>query len=293
MKSLKLHLFLLLALACIAISAALHSSSTYVNLSDLQNRKDCEASIIHNPKGCHYLNPMVLQVKNKSSNDLYIVLKAGDIFIPSDTSCQNLVTTKSDTFFVKKNEMKSFPLAGMCIEPSDAGGRPQVVYKFLKHANEKLKQLADYIASKNFQSSAAQGAVWSLVKNEKDYSIYSNNKEELLGLNRIMEKITGHKPKTEEQILTRSQTYYAPPVYENKYWGEFAFKQNNETNLKLGLFDKRGIEVRELYNNPHHPKGNTKIEFAFDMAHYTDSTYLLILVKNQEIVSRTVLKPYN
>ncbi|MBI3235177.1 MAG: hypothetical protein HYZ42_14270 [Bacteroidetes bacterium] len=236
---------MLFILACVAISASLHQSSNYIDLSALHNRKDCDASIIHNPKGCHYLNPMVLQVKNKSTTDLYVVLSAGDIFIPSDTSCQNLVTTKSDTFFVKKNEMKSFPLAGMCIEPSDAGGRPQVVYKFLKHANDKLKQLAEYIASKNFQSSAAQGAVWSLVKNEKEYSIYSNNKDELIGLNRIMEKITGHKPKTEKQLLARSSSYYSPPVYENRYWGEFGFKQNNETNLNpdYALENLRGNSI--------------------------------------------------
>ncbi len=284
---------MLTVLAGFAISATLSTPKKYIVLSDLSKYKEYKTSISYNPKGCHYLFPMLLNVTNPTTEDIYIIVKTGDIYNPSDPTCQDILTTKSDTIYVKANETKLKPIAGMCIEPSDHGGRDKINYVYQKTANEKLKQIAEYISLKNYQSSAAQEAVWGLAKNQNDYFIYSNNKAELLGLNRVMEKITGHKPKTEQEMQASSAAYYSPPVYTNKYWGEFDFKQNNETNLKLGLFNKRGIQVRELYNNPTHPKGISKVSFAFDMAQYTDSTYLLILVKNQEIVSRTVLNPYN
>lgn len=284
--------FSILLIFGIVISAFTIPSKKYLDLSSLIENKDYQIAIQHNPKGCHYLNPMLLNFTNKSNEDVYIVVKSGDIYTPSDAGCQDLVTTKTDTLFVQKSQAISKSLAGMCIEHHDKGGYGQITYRYLKSADAKLKQLTDFISVKNYQSGASQGAIWDLVENVKDYSIYSNDKTELIGLSKAMEKITGHKPKTEEEILASNRTYYSPPVYQNKYWGEFAFKQNHVTNLKLGLFNKRGIQVRELYNNPVHAKGDTKIAFAFDMAQYTDSTYMLILVKNQEIVSRTILKPY-
>ena len=51
--------------------------------------------------------------------------------------------------------------------------------------------------------------------------------------------------------------------------------------------------ARELYNNPAHPSGNSKVAFAFDMASYKDSTYFLVLVRDDRVISRTELKPYN
>jgi hypothetical protein len=35
------------------------------------------------------------------------------------------------------------------------------------------------------------------------------------------------------------------------------------------------------------------VSFAFDMASHTDSTYFLVLVRDDQVMSRTQLKPYN
>jgi hypothetical protein len=236
---------------------------------------------------------MLLQATNRSAEEIYVVVTPGDIFEPSDPVMQNLIVTRADTIRIPVGGTISKPVAGMCIEPHDAAASRGIGYKFLKSAVDQLKTLSEFIAKKNYQSSAAQHAVWALVEKKKYLDIYSNDTSELMNLNRAMEKIAGIKTRTPEEIRKQNRVYYEPPVYESKYWGEFAFKHNRPSFLKLGLFNKRGIQVRELYNNPAHPSGVSKVSFAFDMASHTDSTYFLVLVRDDQVMSRTQLKPYN
>lgn len=265
----------------------------YMPLHKLPGVKGLQFELKHNPAGVHYLNPMLLEATNHSAEDLFVVVSPGEIYEPSNPSMQNLIVTRADTFKLPAGGSISKPVAGMCIEPHDAAGNKGTHYTFLKSATDQLKLLSEFIAKKNYQSSAAQQAVWALVDKNPYPDIYSNDTAELMNLNRAMEKIAGIKTRTPEEIKKQNRLYYQPPSYESKYWGEFSFKHNHSSFLKLGLFNKRGIQVRELYNNPSHPSGTSKVAFAFDMGSYTDSTYYLVLVRDDRVISKTELKPYN
>jgi hypothetical protein len=65
--------------------------------------------------------------------------------------------------------------------------------------------------------------------------------------------------------------------------GNFEFDFPSASHVTIGMFNKDGIIVRELYNNPTHPKGAQKLHFEFDAGEYNDKFYYIKVIVDGEV----------
>jgi hypothetical protein len=157
--------------------------------------------VIHgNSASIHYLEPIILELTNKSREPYLISVETGDLFIPDNPALQNIVITAAELLSLKPNSTQKFKLKGMCTESHDGSGNDKTTYTFQPSQNPKLKKLCDFIQSKKYQTSAAQHAVWALMNNGDLSNIYAADTVEENNLIRFMASLTGKK------FLLKTQT---------------------------------------------------------------------------------------
>lgn len=255
-------------------------SANPIPMQELIKSKKISCSIHGNSASTHYLEPVVAHFTNLSGEPVAFLIDNGDMFIPSDSTYQNIVVTHQEIVTLKPKEEKAVKIKGMCTEQSDMSGNDHLVYTFKGAGNETLRKLATFIGEKEYQSSAAQYAVWSLMGNKDINCIYSSDSTEEMNLKKFMASLTG---KTYQVKSTDYRyNYYSPP--REKVGGNFEYNFSKPQDVQIAMFDKNGILVRELFNQKKVAPGEHKMSFEFDSSVYTDDVYYFKLIAMNEVL---------
>ena len=249
-------------------------------LNDAQKAQKINCVIHGNSSSTHYLEPVILEVTNISNAPLTINIEDGDMFIPSDSSYQNIVVTTPETVSLQPKEKRTIKIKGMCTEQHDGSGNDNTVYACKTMSDTKLKKLADFIAVKKYQTSAAQYAVWSLMDNGDLNSIYASDTTEENDLRKFMASLTGKTYEVKSKDYRYN--YYTPP--NEKVGGNFEYNFSKSQDVQIAMFDKNGILVRELFNQKKVPSGSHTFTFEFDSNVYTDDVYYFKLIAMNDIL---------
>ncbi len=254
-----------------------------IKLNEAIQLKKINCLVHGNSSSTHYLEPIVLELTNNSAETVAINIDNGDLFIPLDSNKQNIVVTENEMLVLKPKEKQTFKIKGMCIESGDGSGKDETIYTYKSGNNDKLKKLAAFIASKKYQTSTAQYAVWSLMNNDDINSIYGADSTEENDLKKFMANLTG------KTFVVRSKdykyNYYEPP--KEKVGGNFEYSFTQAQDIQIAMFDENGILVRELFNKKNVPAGTHKLNFEYDSSVYTDAVYYFkLIVGNEVLVSR-------
>lgn len=253
--------------------------ATPIHLTEAIKTKAVSAVIRYNPTGTHYTEPLLLELTNNSNSTVNISIENGDIFIPNETVRQNIVATKAYLFTLLPAQKKTSKIKGMCIEQNDAAGAASTLYTITKGKNDTLKKLATFIAEKNYQTSAAQFAVWAFIDRNDVNNIYSSDSAEENDLKKFIAKLTGKSYTIKSNDYTTN--YYAPP--KEKVGGNFEYNFSKTSDVQIAMFNKNGILVRELFNQKQVQPGIHKFNFAYDASVYTDDIYYFKLITNNEV----------
>lgn len=234
-----------------------------------------------NAVSTHYLEPIVLELTNKSSEPFRITVETGDMLIPDNASLQNIVITATDLLSLKPNSTQKFKLKGMCTESGDGCGNEKTRYTFQASQNQKLKKLCDYINTKKYQTAAAQNAVWALMNNNDLGGIYAADTAEENNLIRFMASLTGKKIPAKNPNDYRNNYHLSPPVQSVS--GEINYSFTQAQDIQIAMFDARGILVRELVNKKKLAPGRYTQTYQFDSSVYPEDVYHIKLILNNEI----------
>jgi hypothetical protein len=238
--------------------------------------------IIHgNSASTHYLEPIVLELTNKSSEPYRISVETGDMFIPDNTALQNIVITATDFLSLKPNSTQKFKLKGMCTESHDGSGNDKTAYTFQSSQNPKLKQLCDFISTKKYQTAAAQNAVWTLMNNDDLNNIYAADTLEENNLIRFMAALVGKKIPAKNPNDYRNNYHATTPVQSVS--GELNYSFSRTQDIQIAMFNSRGVLVRELVNKKKVTPGRYTQTYQFDSSVYPEDVYQIKLIMNNEI----------
>lgn len=256
-----------------------------INTTSLKNAiKDGKITYTaeYNPKGTHYLGPILLTVKNTSNEELQINLNAGDLFVPTESMFQNIVVIRTDKIHLLPNEKKSITVEGNCTESHDRGAINTTKYTFAENNDIKLKQLAHFIDSLKLKSSGVQMAIWNLVNGDDYNNITSGDSLEELKLRKYVAKLQNKKFVVRKNDY-KSNYYYTPPTAE-RVRGYFEYVPTVETdNMQIAMFDENNILVRELYNSKNQKPADNKIIYQFDGSVYKNDIYYFKMIVNYEV----------
>lgn len=131
-----------------------------VNLQTALSNGQLQAEIISN--GGYSQNSVHLDLVNKTSRILKVVVPAGSLFKTDDNSEQELVVPRDQLIVLNPKAQLKQDLSAYCTEASDLV--PQKGNKFtLTHVKEKnLSSLINYLNKNNVSTTSIQEAIWSV-----------------------------------------------------------------------------------------------------------------------------------
>lgn len=243
--------------------------------------------VSYNGSSVHYLEPIVLQVSNLTSQAIIVDIPIGMLFQPEDTTFQSIVTTAPLSVSIPPKASKTLPIKGMCMQQSKSSGTERLKYTAIRNPDSKLLQLCTFIAKNNYQNSEAQQAVWTLMKNIGLDNIWGADTLSAKALIKEMAAITGMPIPPPNTSYTHNYYYLEPLKVEIE--GEYEWQISYPRSIIIGMFSPNGTLVREIYKNTKETSGTKKIRFHFDPTVYDEPYYDFKLifdnrtVKNQRL----------
>lgn len=230
-----------------------------------------------NSKSTHFLKPLILKLQNLLNTSKTVKIENGQTFIASDSAYQNLVVTKEMIVTIPANGNKTVELYAMCIEHHDNAPIDNVIYKEGNMAGPSLKGLTMIIEKNNYFDQIAQEAVWCIVNDNPIEDIAGFNNEEVLELQKYVCSVTGKKipppPAADDYIHN-----YNIKTFKRTIGGYFEFDFSKKSNVKVAMFNNRGIVIRELYNQTNVAPGFHKIKFEFDGSAFEYGNYKIKMI---------------
>jgi hypothetical protein len=105
---------------------------------------------------------MQMTVSNLTGSPLSLELDPGYMLEASEHGYQAMLLTQAVALYLKPREIQRNFLYAMCTQLHNSGPNPSLHYHVAELAKPDLLKMAQFIASKRYQSFAAQEAVWSL-----------------------------------------------------------------------------------------------------------------------------------
>ncbi len=256
-------------------------SAAEITLAEAIKSKQVECVITGNSASTHYFKPIKIKIKNLKSG-VTIRIDNGLIFNAIDTSFQDIVVTQQLITELKPGQSKTLEIYGMCIKEHNSAPADKVTYKAGSVTGGDLKKMTLFIEQKKYFNQCAQQAVW-VIRGSRDINDLNGYDED--GWEDIV-KFTAsllnvpvpERPKADDY----QRNYYTPPT-KHVIKGSFEIDWPQECKATVGMFNKQGIIVRELYNNPRHPAGPKKVSFEFDANQYTDPVYDIKMIIDGEV----------
>lgn len=279
-------LFSIAILLSVFLFSAFNAENTTVELKDAIASQSISCEFAGNAKSPHYEKPLLLQLTNNKSEPVHVKIPNGQLFSPTDSSYQNLIVTDEIIIVLKPNEKLDFPVSAMCTEASDMGQNAETKYTLGKLASGNLLKATQFIEQNNlFNTIGAQHAVWSVTNEKPIESICDFNETNLRKLQEFVAKLLNKPLPPPPAPNDYVHNYNAPTkTIQVRFMGEFEFNFARVHSVKVAMFNKDNIVVRELYNNPAMPSGIHNLSYEFDASIYTDDYYYIRLTKDSEIV---------
>jgi hypothetical protein len=260
---------------------AIKISATEISLAEAIKKKQVECVITGNSASTHYFKPIKIKIKNLTSG-VTIRIDNGLIFNAIDTNYQDIVVTQQMMADLKPGQSKTLEIYGMCIKEHNSAPADQVSYKAGSVTDGDLKKMTLFIEQKKYFNQCAQQAVW-VIRGSRDINelcgFDEDGWEDIVKFTASLLNVpVPEKPKADDY----QRNYYTQPT-KHVVKGSFQIDWPQECKATVGMFNKQGIIVRELYNNPKHPAGPSKVSFEFDATQFTDPAYDFKMIIDGEV----------
>jgi hypothetical protein len=260
---------------------AIRVSATEITLAEAIKNKNVECVITGNSASTHYFKPIKIKIKNLKSG-ITIRIDYGLIFNAIDTAYQDIVVTQQMMAELKPGQSKTLEIYGMCIKEHNSAPADEVSYKAGSVTDGDLKKMSLFIEQKKYFNQCAQQAVW-VIRGSRDINelcgFDGDGWEDIVKFTAsLLNVAVPERPKEEDY----QRNYYTRPT-KHVIKGSFTIEWPQECKATVGIFNKQGIIVREIYNNPKHPAGLQKVSYEFDASQFTDPAYDLKMIIDGEV----------
>lgn len=257
---------------------------TTYSINEATTKKIIEVKIKYNSESTHYIEPVIIEIKNKTSSKFNISLKTGDLIEPSDSAYQNFILTENLIVNFDNGVKKTIKPKGMCTEPYDMAGNEKLSYHFIENKNSKLIKTAKFINENKYYDAVGQKALWCVADESKSLlEIIGYDSASRIKLIKVVAEITN---KPIPSIIKIRETYsgYTKPERKETIGGMFEYSFPFSTKVHIAMFNPQGTLVRELYYNENELPGVHKLNFEFDYTVYTDEFYIVKLIADNKVL---------
>ncbi|GAB4127717.1 MAG: hypothetical protein OHK0045_19130 [Raineya sp.] len=276
---------------------ALYAQEGELSLEEALASNMIQANFQGNPKSLHYIKPLKATISNVSNKKLKILIEAGSFF--KNTSQQDILTTMPLMLILQAGESKKIELFGISTQADVPPPSEGSIYVFQKTPKKEYIAYAKFIAQEKLYNTAeAQYGLWIISEKQDIRKLMQRSLREdiallirdfLVQLLHISENLDDVPRELHHKILIDSNlvsTYTltaanTAPTCEVKGAGSFSLKTTKE--VRLVMFDSKGVLVREIYYNPKEKAGTYKLRYGYDCDYYKDEAYIVSLVFDGKI----------
>ena len=241
-----------------------------------------ELTVTGNDESPHYYQPILVNLKNLTSEEVVINIKNGQLFKSTDPETQDIIVTQEEMIVLKAFDHISQPIFGMCVQQFNSAPGITEKYTLDKIATENLASIANQIQEQKAFSIAGQNSVWAVTDNNGLDAIDSYNPEDSDELRSYVANLLN----IPDTIIVRSRTVMLDPEpgrIKRTARGNFKYNFSKTSAVTIGMFNNQNIVVKELYNNAETPAGEHKLDFEFDTMVFPDATYYIRLIIDGQI----------
>lgn len=224
-----------------------------------------------------------LEIENLTGNNIKVFLDAGRFLQPEDTSVQRMMVTKDQMITLIKKSKKKTRAYAMCSQLLRHAPGTSTKFSLGKKADGKLLELAQLLSKNNYQSGAAQSAVWALTDNDDVYNITSDNPAETKALRTFIKAAKGIK---DEPAVNKNSAFNLKQdasgtfmkYNKGKVNGSFEFELKADTPLSLTLFNDKGDVARKCMQDYTFHEGTNTVTYEFSYFNTPAGNYHLKLI---------------
>ena len=250
----------------------------YTELKNAGDQRFIKFTVKGNGKSPHYIRPLTLSLTNLKNEAINIHVSNGLQFIAKDSAYQNFIVTREEIIALKPGEQKDVDLFAMCTEATDHAPDQNAFYTVKKDMDQKLKQVAALIEKYKSFETTGQSAIWAISNNYPIENISGFDTAQASRLQKLVSRLTGRPMPPPPGKDDYKRNYYCSHVFIDKIGGKFEYKLSREMEIRIAMFDKNGMIVRELYSNSTEQPGYHQFNFEFDASVYHDKYYFIKLL---------------
>lgn len=232
-----------------------------------------------------------LELKNISKKKLQLKVPAGQVFVASDTSLQNLMVSKEENFTVESGKLADSKLHGFCVEASDGAPSQQSIFKIGKMADGNLLQMAKYLNdNKLYDHPSAQYAVWAVSDAERLEGIgdpvLTKFVADLLG-KPMPEYHIQYQIPPQDRLLPGQPANWKEALAMN---GLFYYDLASDQAVDFGLYNEAGELVHSLFKGRIQKRGSHKFRFEFEIKGLQKGKYFARLTNKSGTIKELVVE---
>jgi hypothetical protein len=235
--------------------------------------------------GGHTGQCIIFTAQNKTSDNLLLRIEAGRFMMPSDSTRQRMIITRERIMALLPMASDTAKSYAMCTQMYKAGPSLKTIFSLGKMAEGNLLKLVELINKNNYQTMAAQSAIWTVADNNDITDVYSDDKGEMVILRKFVSEVkTKQVPpknfsdnigffKTKTDIDDSTYLKYS----NGKIEGSIQFELTEDVSLYLTLYSENGTLVKSCFQNKLYKKGTNTIQYEFFYASTPRGNYHLKL----------------
>lgn len=234
---------------------------------------------------------MQMVLTNNTAGALLLNLDYGYMLVPADSSLQTMMVTKQMALQLQPKQNKKYLLYAMCTEAHDGGPRPEAKFVLGKRSTGNMLGLAQLINNKDYQTDAAQNAVWCLTDNYGLETVSSTDTTMMYILRRFVAKAKGLKP---EKVYEQEQAYSPPqPTYTMRkvFSGSLSYSFSNPQKVLVALFDEDNHMKVVYVNNEQQRPGEYTYKYQIGSDEMDDKKHYLRLFWDGKLQDEIAIIP--
>ncbi|MEO1259702.1 MAG: hypothetical protein AAFZ15_12935 [Bacteroidota bacterium] len=276
-------------LACWAVAALTYFSSLLTMSPPLELHEALEKGYVTlEVVGAGGYNGDCLKVKleNLHRRSLAVVVPAGQIFEPGDSSLQNIMVAKEETILVEKGQHRIAKLFGFCVEAGDGSPGKETPFRVGKMATGNLLAFARYLSNEQrYKNEYAQSAVWAVSDDERLEGIgdaaLANYLADMLDKPRPQYNVQYRQP-DQSRILPGTPVRHLQEAFSMN--GLFYYTLDRDRMVNFEIYDETGERVHAFYENRRQKRGYHKFRFEFEISGLDPGKYFARLTSGGETI---------
>lgn len=247
----------------------------------------------------HYGPCMAMQLTNSTNAIIDLNLEYGYMLEPADTALQTMIVTQTVLVKLQPRQTKNYRVFAMCTQAHDKGPSPDKNFALRKRATGNLLALSELINGKQYQSDAAQNAVWCLTNNYELSSIHSEDTAMMYTLRRFVAKAKGigtdkiypaaYQPHQNNEPLP--ETEKPARSFNIEYSGSLNYSSSKTSKVTIALFDADNRLKKTYIDNETQSSGEHTFTYKISGDEMDNKPHYLRLIRDGRLEEEISIIP--